>query len=462
MHKMRKFALVLSFLLVAGFCGNAWAYDATDHVSIAPNLKGDVLVYPVYFADSGWETKLTVINTSTTHCVIAKLVVRSALRSQEIRDFILFLTPTDVWTGTVYYNASAGRVYIRSTDDSCYNNSGVAASEAAPLDIYVEDVCTGDVSTIGYIEVISGGAINLGNPPVAKATLMGFYEAWKNYEGTVGSAAAKPPVTFSGYTVVLPMNVLTGLEEITNTTINTSFGITPTVLKNVDYHAHVIKISLESLLGSYDNNTLVEWEAALAKNSLAVPYYTGDLGVTLFTATFPTKMAGFQCGVNNWHGPYSGFPDVQYTLSAYDLQENSITVTQIFSPLPQIISTLPYEVNTLLVADFESAVGTFEEGWMLFTLDAGPTTAGTLSCPACADITYTGSPVIATAMRLNTSLQGGWQYVAHDLGDVTVNGVAEPQYNYFVITNPADTADAMDTILDDNIVDFVDGYTSHR
>ena len=447
MHKMRKFALILSFLLVVGFCGNAWSWDATDHVSVAPNLKGDLLIFPVYFTGSGWENKITVINTSQTRSVFAKLVMRSAHRSQEIRDFMLFLTPTDVWTGVVYLNATDGRVHITSSDDSCMISDGVFATAAAPLDVSVVDVCAGDRSDIGYIEIIAGGSVLTPTPsPFPKATLHAVYKAWEaslnDYAPTVG--------VYNGYTVDLPINSLTGLQETGNAAINIWNSLSATVMQNVDYGGYnyvllenrgsqIMNVAEPSELGRWDNNSLVEYEAALSKMNLVLPYYTGALGSTLITASFPTKLANFPCGVNNWLGPYYGFGnDVRFSLVAYDLQENSISITDIFSPQLTEVNNFPNEVNTLPVSDFTTAVGAFEEGWVLIDFtDDGITTGSSKSCPGCLDISYTGVPVLATSMRIyvdpatGTYAWGSWEYAAHDLGAVTVNGVAEPQYHYF-------------------------------
>ena len=64
---MKKIGLkaILSIMIFSMiFAGNAFANTLTDHVAQAPNGKGDVLIFPIYFASGGWETKLIVTNTS--------------------------------------------------------------------------------------------------------------------------------------------------------------------------------------------------------------------------------------------------------------------------------------------------------------------------------------------------------------------------------------------------------------
>jgi hypothetical protein len=305
------------------------------------------------------------------------------------------------------------------------------ASATAPLDIGVVDVCSGDVATEGYVEVVEACSLNLGNPPVSKSLIKGVYDAW-----VAQGLAAPTTVLYNAttYNVNLPINVLTAVEEITNTLVSSSFSLNATVMKNYD-STDLMAVAVETKLGINANNTITEVEAALAKNNLAIPYYTGSLGFTLSVITFPTKLAGFPCGVNNWLGTYTGFPDVFYTLTAFDLEENTVVITLDFSPPVITTNFFSYEVNTILASDFSTAIGSFEEGWMLIALDNGPTTGSTLSCPACGNITYTDAPAISSAMRFNTNSQGGWQYSAYDSGAVTVNGTAEVQYPYFMQTD---------------------------
>ncbi|MGQ9483862.1 MAG: hypothetical protein ACUVSA_02485, partial [Desulfosoma sp.] len=53
------------------------------HVKIAPNNKGDLLIFPFYYTDnSGIWTKLTVVNTSETNSTVAKVVIKSWQSSQ--------------------------------------------------------------------------------------------------------------------------------------------------------------------------------------------------------------------------------------------------------------------------------------------------------------------------------------------------------------------------------------------
>ena len=122
----------------------AMAFDIDDHVIQAPNNIGDVLIFPHYLAlPGGWEVKLTVTNTDDTMSVVAKLVVRSAAYSEELLDFLIYLSPADVWTGKLYYKEGVG-ASMYSTDDSCQSAVDTWASTAYPLDRPLAGTCALD------------------------------------------------------------------------------------------------------------------------------------------------------------------------------------------------------------------------------------------------------------------------------------------------------------------------------
>ncbi|MBF0099350.1 MAG: hypothetical protein HQK77_00430 [Desulfobacterales bacterium] len=408
MKKVQKIAVIMSLILA--MCASAWAWNETDHVSVAPNGKGDLLIYPVYFTGGGWDTYLTVINTSPTLSAVAKVVIRSAHRSQEVRDFFIYLSPTDVWTGTLYM-ASDNKPHIMSTDDSCLNSSSTFASAVAPFDIYLENTCAGDTNTIGYVEIIEAACFDLGGPPVAKSRIKAAYD------GLTSILAANSP-----------RNILTGLEEVYNDITGQSFGLNATVLKNYDSR-ELMSVTVETLLGFNSRNSIAEVEAALSKNSVAVPYFSNQLFFGIYT--FPTKMAGFPCNVQAWRGKYAGFPSPTVGIQTRDCSENTTSSPTVFvSPIGQATPlTLSQEVNFLVYGDLKV---TFTEGWFVMGLPAGPTSDFTADGSR---LDYSGAPIIASSIRLDSDASGAWLYNAHDLGSVSVDNVLEAQYQYFIQTD---------------------------
>ena len=91
------FALVMVALLVVP----AVAQNLANHVTVAPNYKGDLLIYPVYAALDGLDTNFTVINTSNVQSTVVKVVFRSWKNSLELLDFLIYLSPNDVFKCTL-------------------------------------------------------------------------------------------------------------------------------------------------------------------------------------------------------------------------------------------------------------------------------------------------------------------------------------------------------------------------
>ena len=93
----------------------ATAADNTN-TSLATDGTGDYLVLPYYAAIGNWETHLRVVNTNPTDAIVAKVVFREYKQSAEILDFPIYLSPGDVWEGTI--TVENNTVVVKSSDDS--------------------------------------------------------------------------------------------------------------------------------------------------------------------------------------------------------------------------------------------------------------------------------------------------------------------------------------------------------
>ena len=109
--------LIVSTVAAATLVTGAIAGDRAAGINVAADKTGDYLLFPTYYANSlGWKTDLRVVNTDPDNSVIAKVVLREGENSNEKRDFIIYLSPGDVWSGVV--SEENGKVQIVSTDDS--------------------------------------------------------------------------------------------------------------------------------------------------------------------------------------------------------------------------------------------------------------------------------------------------------------------------------------------------------
>ena len=481
-------ALALAVLMMVSSV--AMAYDFSDHVKIAPNRKGDVLIFPVYAAiNGGWETKFTVINTATDRSVVAKIVFRSAIFSQELLDFLIYLTPTDVWTGIIRYNATTGKPEVFSDDDSCLVSTGVWATTANPFIAPINtpsQPCTNDMYNIGYVEVFEsahtvngaryaavGGTspLDLNTPPASKSALYRAYSEWDS-----NPAAVRNLVLVND-----GINVLTGIEEFRNVSLNQRASLEATILR--DYGATrnpdntgLLTVINETFFGdALAYNKIGEVDATLAKNELAMYYSSQNLTFHFFT--FPTKYtrravtnAPTCTTFNNasFLSPYfvARGNCIRYTAVNHDRSENSSMAATIISPSTE--AQMCDEVKWL------STFG-FTEGWARYVFSPTLTTtvfdvqSGTPPYNVGSDGSYTGAPVLGTVMNLN-STNDGYSMVAAAHTDGLVRDLVAPAGTVYTFTtvNPTNyyyyqyqDERNMGTGYDANLTNLVDETRPH-
>jgi hypothetical protein len=437
---MKKLFKVFALFSVLLFLSTpVWSFDYFDHVSQAPNGKGDVLIYPTYLVlDGSFETKIQVINTSEHASAVAKVVIRSAVYSQELRDFFIFLSPTDMWEGVL--KISNGNVVIYSEDGSTLTSSAPTfASADSPFEFeLVQPICN-DTEIYGYAEVFlgyvfdedafdDGDRINLTEAIVPKEVI---------YNAYVGDGTLQSPNPIAGDfpAFVDPQyrNILAGNMQIQAPLAGWSSALNATVLK--DYGVQTaLTPAVETVFDApaADNN-FIEVEAALSKNWVGMPYnYDVEGGnFTLHMFNFPTKLMRrtTEC-IYVPRGLYEGFPQVDVAILGLDTEENSKeTLTPIVSPFDPEVTTFDEEVSLWFPSSYE-------KGWYRYILDNGPTSGETVSLDG---LTYTGAPVIPFALNFGadgfSTMYAFWTdgtVTADDLNDLPLRGY---QYvNSFAVT----------------------------
>lgn len=400
---MKKITGLLAvFLMLFAVSGTVQALDFTDHVKVAPNGEGDLLIYPVYAAaNGGWESKVWVQNTATDRSVVAKIVFLSMVNTEETLDFLIYLSPTDVWNGLIRVGET-GAVEVYSTDDSALSAPGVWASAANPLRATLATPsCVDptdptydyvDTNAIGYIEVIMSAhstaagqgdpdgtgplpAVSLNQPPVPKSAIYNAY--W-------GGNTGQPEADLNDLNMVTDgINVLAGHMEFRNLSINQNSVVPATVLRDYDGTLRGEALTPQTLttLGEdRANNSLGEVEAALSKDFVAMPFSSS--GSTIHFLTFPTKLTNvppatvaFRCSTaRTTPSPYFDQRSANMTVSGadrmsvavsntdFDLSENSAHTTGIFSPAPAA-NRLSAEVN--FITGFA-----YNEGWAQYDIQS--------------------------------------------------------------------------------------------
>ncbi|MDS4030830.1 MAG: hypothetical protein RKO66_12245 [Candidatus Contendobacter sp.] len=211
MKLLKKSALALGLAAAVGGMG---ASVAQAQVGLATDNLGQALIYPYLTANNGWSSFLHVINTSSTYTVAAKVRFHAATDSADAYDFIVVLSPNDMWTGVI--EQQGGQVGFRPTDNTCtvpYFGSGrftpfvVQASE-----VYAEVIMMGASTLTAEGSVAANAKHNLdtGLPKDCNAVESAFASP-ASMSGANGTAAQ-----FNVSLINPAANVLTGKYDLAN------------------------------------------------------------------------------------------------------------------------------------------------------------------------------------------------------------------------------------------------------
>jgi hypothetical protein len=132
-----------------------------DTPTIARDNMGDFLIAPVYIAKDNICSDIKVFNTNETSSILAKVAFREKISSQEV-DFPIFLSPGDVWEGTVCQSDNG--VILTSDDDS--NHPAVKEILARGKNLTLQSEKAGHTNvdfTTGYVEIYPIAEYNEGS-----------------------------------------------------------------------------------------------------------------------------------------------------------------------------------------------------------------------------------------------------------------------------------------------------------
>lgn len=255
-HRLRctSMALAITSALSAGPGLLAPAHA----INLAPNGKGEVLIFPYYTVRNGFDTLVSVTNTSD-RTVLAAMRLREAKNGRQVSEFYLALSPHDVWTGAVTLDGSDGAV-VRTYDPTCSPlvfNAGPNGSKQFPVssglydgtDTLPYDTGGRERSRVqeGYIEVIEMGISTVPEPSIPStgssietasqhvngtprdcAAVQAAFENLDNFQS--GSGPALATSVFS--TFEAPKNVLFGSSTVINVGSGHAYDATPTTIQN--------------------------------------------------------------------------------------------------------------------------------------------------------------------------------------------------------------------------------------
>lgn len=171
---MKKSILAVSVAAALGFAGAA---------SAAPVLKangiGHTNVIPYFTSQGNNVTHIHITNSDTVNGKAVKVRFRGAEWSDDLFDFTVFLSPGDVFTGTVGSNAD-GVSTFQAYDNSCTLPAAVSNGTAHAFGTWRLSGERASGTREGYVEVIGMADI----PPAAGgAGVDTLYEAIKHVDG---------------------------------------------------------------------------------------------------------------------------------------------------------------------------------------------------------------------------------------------------------------------------------------
>jgi hypothetical protein len=205
--RKKTLALAVAGAAVLG-AGLGTGIPTAQAQAIGGNYLGQALIYPYYSVRDGWRTFIHVVNTSA-QTVAAKVVFRDARFSRDVFDFIVVLSPRDMWTGVV--EERGGVPGFRPTDNTC-TVPQIGSGNFVGFDPLGTVPAIDDMRE-GYVEIIQMGSPPNENDPIAVAAKHNDTTGIPTNCGTVASnfdAQAVPNWN------LYPAQALTGKYDMVN------------------------------------------------------------------------------------------------------------------------------------------------------------------------------------------------------------------------------------------------------
>lgn len=398
-------AMAAAMVIGASLSGNAHAVSLSDESGV-----GQVLLGAQYLARSAdYNTsRLTVVNSSLTNAVKARIALRSKKHSDECFDIVANLSPGDVAYLDIRLNA-AGQPEVWSDDDSF-----IATRDTAGNIKFASQISGGQVYPItaprtepaadscaqGHLEVIgvyaASGTVNVpvGAPVVVKQGMSKFdlvriFDTAKSGSASSLNALNTTQVTNNPSNGADAATRIRLKGDVTTSSSSDRIRIPLTALRGDATQYLITNSALDTSVGGelqigsgfYDplttgglTDALNDIEAALNTNRLFNTYKQGG---TTFEVTFPTKYRHINTGRYSGNGatylaPFNVDGSVRYTASLFDNQENSapVSISNVCIVSPCVTSTvasnyLIHEVNyTALTgtSSWDPASGWFDLG----------------------------------------------------------------------------------------------------
>ncbi|MCU7846885.1 MAG: hypothetical protein KZQ89_02575 [Candidatus Thiodiazotropha sp. (ex Lucinoma kastoroae)] len=172
---LKKSKIAAAILMATATAGVNAAYVNTDGT-------GQVALLPYYNVNNNFITNINITNTTNLYKAV-KVRFRESRISADVLDFNIYMSPFDVWNGTIRLNAGAGVANIITEDETCtFPSKALLQAGVDFRNIYT--ATTNEDLTEGYVEIIEMGVIADGAGPA----LDGGDEAEIDFSGIADGA----------------------------------------------------------------------------------------------------------------------------------------------------------------------------------------------------------------------------------------------------------------------------------
>ena len=348
--------------VAVGILGAVGVMTSAQAVHLNPDGTGQVLLFPYYNANDHYITNINLVN-STDQTKAVKIRFREGKASQDVLDFNIYMSPQDVWTGSVksMVNDKGNTIgSISTTDRTCTLpalvdcSSGECGGKQQPFTGI--NVAAADTLE-GYVEVIEMGVVD--DATVQAGVLH------KNGTPTdcsvLKTAWGKSGVFTKGSGISAPTGGLFGSSALINIDKGAAFAVNPIAIDNYStkaqhYRADDVNNYLLPSLASGDVTT----------SSIMVKKATGD---TEMVVTDWNKTAADTC--KDTVNPACGsnpYPVSHVLLAPHLMNEYFVDPSNGYDGHTDWVVTFPMKkhginaATTDVLASFENGIFDREEG----------------------------------------------------------------------------------------------------
>jgi hypothetical protein len=173
---LRRSKITAAMLMATASAGVNSAYINSDGT-------GQVALLPYYNVNNNIITNVNITNTTNLFKVV-KVRFRESRISADVLDFNIYLSPYDVWNGTVRMNPTSNIANVITEDETCtFPSKSTLQGGVDFRNIY--DATTDDDLTEGYVEIIEMGVIADGDGPAIDGGNEAEIDSSGSADGTV-------------------------------------------------------------------------------------------------------------------------------------------------------------------------------------------------------------------------------------------------------------------------------------